>query len=99
MYSLKAIFQKQPAVIAGAVRSVLFILVLAGLVAWEEQLLAGIALALEVVLSLFVWNQSTSATFPVVKSGTEVAIEGSEDTVIARSSPPGSTDVEGGTGG
>lgn len=59
MYNLKAILDKQPVAIAGALRSVLFVLVLAGLLVMDEKLLAAIALTAEIVLGLFVWNGST----------------------------------------
>lgn len=58
-YDLGAIFEKEPAVIAGAVKSVLFVAVLFGLSIGEQQL-AGIALGLEVLLTLFVRQNSTS---------------------------------------
>lgn len=57
-YDPRAIFEKEPAVIAGAVRAVLFGAVLFGF-AIDEQQLAGIALGLEVVLTLFVRSSST----------------------------------------
>lgn len=53
MYALKAIFDKEPAAIAAALKSALFAAVLFG-VALDAQQLAGIALALEVILGLFV---------------------------------------------
>jgi hypothetical protein len=96
MYSLKAIAQKQPAAIAGAIRAILAALVLAKVIAVDIEVLAAGALALEVVLSLFVFSQSTSAAYPNVAPGTEVKIQGSEDTVIANPSPPGPVGVEGG---
>lgn len=58
MYNLKAILDKQPVAIASALRSVLFVLVLAGLLVMDEKLLASIALTAEIVLALFVWNGS-----------------------------------------
>ena len=69
MYSIKALFQKQPVVIAGAIRSILFVAVLAGLIVMDSELLAGIALTAEVVLGLFVWNGST----PVVTANEQAA--------------------------
>ena len=56
MYSPRAIFTQQPVAIAGALRSVLFVLILAGLVVMDEKLLSAIALSAEVLLNLFVWN-------------------------------------------
>ena len=57
-YDLKALFDKEPAAIAGAIKSVLMVAVLFGLRIGEPQL-AGVALALEVVLTLFVRGSST----------------------------------------
>ncbi len=53
-YSPLAILEKEPVVIAGAVRSILFVGVLMSLVVLDEKQLAGIALALELALGLFV---------------------------------------------
>lgn len=58
-YSIFAIFEKEPAVIAGAVRVILMVLILADVLLWDEKLLAGVALALEVGLTLFVRNSVT----------------------------------------
>ena len=58
-YSPKAIFDKEPAVIAGSIRSILMVAVLLSLVALDEKQLAGIALGLELVLTLFVRQSST----------------------------------------
>jgi hypothetical protein len=71
-YSLTNLFTKEPAVIAGAIRTVLMALVLLSLVAMDEKQLAGIALALEVVLTLFVRSQSTSTAEPKLPEGTPV---------------------------
>lgn len=71
-YSLTNVFTKEPAVIAGAIRTVLMALVLLSLVAMDEKQLAGIALALEVVLTLFVRSQSTSTAEPKLPIGTPV---------------------------
>jgi len=59
MYNLKAILDKQPVAIAGALRSVLFVLILAGVLVMDEKLLSAIALGAEIVLGLFVYNAST----------------------------------------
>lgn len=99
MYSITAIFQKQPAVIAGAIRTVLYVLVLAGVLVFGEQLLAGIALAVEVVLTLFVVSTSTPTAAPTLKSGTEVKVQGTTDTVVIAPTPPGPTGIEGGDAG
>lgn len=54
MYAIGNLFTKEPAVIAGAVRVILHAFVLAGILALDAPLLAGISLAIEVVLTLFV---------------------------------------------
>ena len=71
-YSLTNIFTKEPAVIAGAIRTVLLALVLLSIVAMDEKQLAGIALALEVILTLFVRSQSTPTAEPTLPVGTPV---------------------------
>lgn len=97
MYSLGNLLQREPVVIAGAIRSVLWLAVLLGLVnGLDEQALAGIALTAEIVLGLFARSQSTPTAAPRLDAGTEVAIEGTDDTVIVQASPPGSVDVPGG---
>ena len=57
-YSILSIFEKEPVAIAAAIRSVLFVAVLFGLAVDEDQL-AAIALALELVLGLFVRQKVT----------------------------------------
>lgn len=89
MYDLKAIFQKEPVVIAGTIRSVLFVLVLAGLIVLDEKLLAAIALGAELVLGLFVHQASTSFRYPTLDAGTEASITGSDDKVVIKKTPPG----------
>lgn len=59
MYDLKAILDKEPVTIASALRSLLFVGVLAGFFVMDEHLLAGIALGAEVLLGLFVRNSVT----------------------------------------
>jgi len=90
-YDLKAVFDKEPAVIAGAIKSVLWVLVLVGLVSIGEQALAAIALTLEIVLSVFVRQNSTSTASPSLALGTAVTnpnkVGGDEpppDLVVAR---------------
>ena len=72
-YSLTNIFTKEPIVIAGAIRSVLFVLVLLSIVVLDEKQLAGIALAMELVLGLFARSQSTPTAAPTLPVGTPVA--------------------------
>ena len=59
IYDPRAIFQKEPAVVAGAIRTILYGLVILGVVHLEAEQLAGIAVGLEVVLGLFVRQSST----------------------------------------
>lgn len=59
MYDLRNLWKQQPVVIAGAVKAVLNVAILLGLLIMDEKTLAGIALALEVILNLFVWNAVT----------------------------------------
>lgn len=95
MYSIKAILTKQPAAIAGAVRSVLFVLVLAGLFVIDEKVLSAIALGLEVVLGLFVYQTSTPVSNPTLPEGAEVSVAGTADKVVIAATPPGPTGVDG----
>jgi hypothetical protein len=95
MYDPRAIFSKEPAVIAEAIRAILFVLVLAGLVNVGEELLAGIALVVSLILSLFVYQSSTPTAFPTLSAGTSVNVQGSEDKVVIQPSPPGPTGIEG----
>jgi hypothetical protein len=96
MYSITAIFQKQPAVIAGAIRIVLFTLVLLSVLNLTTEALAGIAIAVEALLTLFVVSQSTSAAYPTLKPDTEVSVQGTTDKVVIAPTPPGPTGIEGG---
>jgi hypothetical protein len=96
MYSIRAILEKQPAAIAGGIRAVLSVLVLAGLLNLGEELLAGVYLGAEVILGLFVYQTSTPVASPTLPAGTEVAVKGTEDKVVIAETPPGPTGVEGG---
>ena len=98
MYSLKAILDKEPAAIAEAVRVVLPVLILLGVVHLNAEALAGIVLGLSAILTLFVRSASTSKVYPNLPSGTEVSVAGTKDTVIVAASPPGPTGIEGGQG-
>jgi hypothetical protein len=84
-YSISALFTKEPVVIAGAVRSVLYVLVLLGLVAFDDKQLAAIALGLEVVLGLFARQTSTSSSQPTLTVGTPVNAGAA---VVASVDPP-----------
>jgi len=81
-YSLTAIFTKEPVAIAGAVRSILWILVLLSVVALDEKQLAGIALGLEVVLGLFARSQTTSTSAPTLQAGVAVKTPAGESAVV-----------------
>lgn len=59
MYSIRAVLAKQPVVIAGAIRGVIYALVLFGVFDVAAEQLAGGALALEGVLGLFAWASVT----------------------------------------
>jgi len=98
MYSLKAILDKEPAAIAEAVRVILPVLILMGVLHLSAEALAGIVLALSAVLTLFVRSASTSKVYPNLPSGTEVAVSGTQDKVIVAPSPPGPVGIEGGQG-
>lgn len=95
MYDPRNLFRQQPVAIAGAIRAVLYALVLMSIIVLTPEQLAGIAIALEMVLGLFVWKASTSATSPNLKAGTSVNVQGSEDRVVIQPSPPGPTGIEG----
>lgn len=82
MYSPKALFQKQPVVIAGALRSILYVLILGGVLHISADLLAAIALSAEIVLGLFSFQSSTPTAAPTLERGTEVKVAGSEETSI-----------------
>ncbi len=84
-YSLTAIFTKEPVVIAGAIRSVLYVLVLMNLAHLSVEQLAGIALGLEVVLGLFARQGSTSSSQPTLTVGTPVNAGAA---VVASVNPP-----------
>lgn len=82
MYDLKAILDKEPVVIASALRSILFVLVLASILIMDEKMLAAIALGAELLLGLFVRQASTSVSNPTLPAGTEVKVQGTEETSI-----------------
>jgi hypothetical protein len=96
MYSIRAILEKEPAVIAEAIRTILLLLVAFGVVSIGEQNLALVAIAVSVLLQLFVRQASTSKAQPTLAAGTEVSVANSEDKVIIETSPPGPVGVEGG---
>lgn len=85
MYSLSNVFTKEPVVIAGALRSVLYVLVLLGAVVLDVEQLAGIALGLELVLGLFARQGSTSSSQPTLTVGTPVNAGAA---VVASVNPP-----------
>ena len=95
MYSPRAILEKQPVAIASAVRAVLMVAILVGLIVMDEKQLAGIALSVEVVLGLFAWHASTPIANPTLATGTTVSVANSDDKVVIEKSPPGPTGIEG----
>ena len=85
-YSLTAIFTKEPVVLAGAIRSVLYVLVLVNVLpGLTVDQLAAIALGAEVILGLFARSQSTSSSQPVLSVGTTV---NAGSAVVASVDPP-----------
>jgi len=75
-YSIFAIFEKEPAAIAGAIRVVLNVLILTGVLLWDEKLLAGVAIALEVGLTLFVRGSVTpNVNVNTTTTATETTME------------------------
>jgi hypothetical protein len=84
-YSIGNIFTKEPVVIAGAIRSVLYVLVLISVVALDDKQLAAIALGLEVLLGLFARQGSTSTSQPMLTVGTPV---NAGSAVVASVTPP-----------
>lgn len=95
MYSLKAILEKEPAVLAEAIRAVLLALVAFGAISIGEQQLAVAMLAVSALLTLFVRQNSTSSKTPTLAAGTEVKVQGTPDTVIVAPTPPGPIGVAG----
>ena len=83
------LIRREPAVVAGAVIAVLQALVLFNIVQVDEIQLAAINTALIAVLSLFVRQSSTPTAAPTLKTGTSVAVEGTNDVVIVQPTPPG----------
>lgn len=74
-YSLSAILEKEPVAIATAIRTLIWIGVLAGFLTdppWDERLLAGLALVVELALGLFVRSAVTPIKAPTLQPGTEV---------------------------
>jgi hypothetical protein len=95
MYSLKAILEKEPAVLAEAVRAILLTLVLFNVIVVNEQQLATAMLALSALLTLFVRQVSTPTAAPILAEGAEVTVKGTTDTVIVAPTPPGPIGIEG----
>ena len=73
-YDPRAIFEKEPAVIAGALKSILWVAVLLGLLTGLTDVqLAAIALVLELVLTLFTRQSVTPSAAPTLQLGTLVS--------------------------
>jgi hypothetical protein len=94
-YSIGNIFTKEPVVIAGAIRSVLYVAILVGIVHLTVEQLAAVALSAEVVLGLFARQGSTSSAQPTLAVGT--AVNAGSAVVASVVPPPEPTaDVSGG---
>lgn len=61
MYSLKSILDKEPVIVSGAVKAILAVLVITGVFELSAEALAGVVIALDAVLGLFVRQRSVSA--------------------------------------
>lgn len=59
MYDVRNIWNKEPALVAEAVRAVLLVLVVLGVIQLDEKALAAILVALSAILSLFVRSKVT----------------------------------------
>lgn len=97
-YSLRAVLDKEPAAIAGAVQVILPVLVLLNILSLDDKAMAGIVLVVSTLLALFVRNASTSKSEPVLAADTVVKVAGTTDSVVIAPSPPGPTGIEGGQG-
>lgn len=62
MYSLRALLQNQPVVVAGVVKTVLAMFIILGAITLSGEAVAAIALCIEAVLGLFVWKNVSPAT-------------------------------------
>lgn len=74
-YDWREIFNREPVAIAGAIRTLLWVTVLVGILTdppFSTAVLAGIALAIEVVLNLFVRAKVTPTAAPKLDPGTVV---------------------------
>ena len=89
MYDPRNLLSKEPVAIAAAVRSVLYVLILMNAVNLTPEQLAGIAIAMEVVLGLFARHNSTPTADPTLKAGTTVSVQDSDDSVLIQPTPPG----------
>jgi hypothetical protein len=95
MYDFRALLDKEPAVLAEAVRAVLLILVVLGAIQMDEQQMAAILLGVSAILTLFVRQASTPTASPTLAAGAEVTVKGTTDTVIVQPTPPGPEGIEG----
>jgi len=84
-YSFTNLFTKEPVAIAGAVRSILYVLVLLNVAKLDAMQLAGIAIGMELLLGLFARQTSTSTSQPTLTVGTSV---NAGSAVVASVSPP-----------
>lgn len=91
------IIQKEPVAVAAAVVAVLNVLQILGVVDLTADAVSAINIALVAVLGLFVRQASTPTAAPKLPAGTEVAVKGTDDTVIVQPIPPGLAGLEGET--
>ena len=87
---------KEPVAVSAAIVAVLNVLQLLGVVNLDGDTVSAINIALVAVLGLFARQASTPTSAPTLKQGTEVHVQGTEDTVIVQPTPPGPEGVEGG---
>lgn len=75
MYDLREFFNREPVAIATAIRTLLWLGVIIGILSdppFSSATLASIAVAIEVVLGLFVRSKVTPTAAPQLKPGTNV---------------------------
>ncbi len=95
MYDIKNLLQKEPVALAAAIIAILNVLQLTGVVALNGDTVSAINIALVAVLGLFARQASTPVAAPTLPAVTEVAVKGTEDSVVIQPTPPGPYGVEG----
>lgn len=76
-------FNREPALIAGAIRAILLCAVAFGL-RWTPEQIAAFMLAVEAVLTLIVRHNVTPTAAPVLPAGTVVTTPAGDDAVVRR---------------